>query len=118
MWNNARYLSVFHNTADNAHERRFMDLHREVLLWDKLSDKPPQVWRTPEVIMDPPVESALQRFEAAHLQRTGRPVGDIRAEIVARQKRLRETYFGEVEPQAARREPPRKHPKARYGDQP
>lgn len=111
------YLPVL--AEQNGHARRFIDLReREMVFFDRLGSEPPRVWRTPEVIMDPPVESALQRFEAAHLQRTGRPVGDIRSEIVARQKRLRETYFGEVEPQAARREPPRKHPKARYGDQP
>lgn len=103
----------------NEHVRRFMRLRqREMVFFDRLGSAPARVWRTPEVIMDPPVESIIQRFEAEHLQRTGRAVADIRAEIVARRKRLREAFFGDTEPVAARREPPRRHPRARFGDQP
>ena len=132
--NNARYLSVFHNTADNetlarlmfpvtgrviagynfhlgsfeylpvpaevnAHERRFMDLGaRQVVLWDKLGFDPPQVWITPEVIMDPPDHEELAAFEAAHLAHTGAPKAEILAEIVARQERIRALFEPEDKP--------------------
>ena len=132
--NNARYHSIFHNTADNetlarlmfpvtgrvvagynfhlgafeylpvpaevnALERRFMDLgFREVVLWDKLGFDPPQVWVTPDVIMDRPDHEALAAFEAEHLSRTGEPKTEILAEITARQERIRAMFFSEDRP--------------------
>jgi hypothetical protein len=123
--NNARYFSIFHNTADNEtlarllfpvtgrviagydwnqgrfeylpvpaevneHERRFMELgRRQVMLWDKLGGEPPQIWITPEVIMDAPNHRLLAEFEARHLARTGAPKQAILEEIDARQERVR-----------------------------
>jgi hypothetical protein len=139
--NNARYFSVFHNTADNetlarlmfpvtgrvvtgynwklgtfeylpvaaevnALERRFMELgKRQVVLWDKLSGQPPQVWRTPEVIMDEPDPWELAVFEAEHLAKTGAPKEEILAEINGRQARVRELFSKRERP--AKRVPDR-----------
>jgi hypothetical protein len=138
--NNARYFSIFHNTADNEllarlmfpvtgrviagynwnqgsleylpvpaevneHERRFMELgHRQVLLWDKLSGEPPQVWLTPEVLMDRPAPAVLAAFEAQHLAATGALKSAIRNEIQARQERVRALFR---EGQQPRRSMPR-----------
>lgn len=132
--NNARYYSVFHNTADaeilarlmfpvtgrvvagynwnmgayeylpvpaevNEHERRFMQLgYRQVVLWDKLSGEQPQLWLTPEVIMDEPYHGELRRFEIAHLRRTGLRKEAILQQITARQGRLRGLFEAEDRP--------------------
>lgn len=77
----------------NEHERRFMDLRkRQVVLWDKLGDEPPRIWRTPEVVMDQPDQARLAEFEAAHLERTGALVSDIRDEIDKRHERVRAVF--------------------------
>lgn len=69
--------------------RRFMNLRQREMIFDKLGGQPPQVWRTPDVLMDPPDEGIVQRFEADHLRRIGRPVAEIRAEIARRQEMVR-----------------------------
>ena len=82
------YLPV--PAEENEQERRFINLrHREMVFYDKLGNEPARVWRTPEVIMDEPDSVIVSRFEARHLEATGRPVSEIRAEIASRQKRLR-----------------------------
>ena len=69
-----------------------------MVLWDKLGGEPPQVWITPEVIMDPPDHEELAAFEADHLARTGAPKAEILAEIVARQERIRALFAPEDKP--------------------
>jgi hypothetical protein len=70
-----------------------MDLgKRQVVLWDKLDGQPPQVWRTPEVLMDAPDHRGLTAFEAEHLAKTGAPKEEILAEISARQTRVRDLF--------------------------
>jgi hypothetical protein len=82
------YLPVL--AEQDEHRRRFMNLRkREMVFCDKLSGQPPQIWRTPEVLMDKPDERIVQTFEAAHL----RPVEAIRAEIAQRQERVRSLFF-------------------------
>jgi hypothetical protein len=77
----------------NALERRFMELgKRQVVLWDKLSGQPPQVWRTPEVIMDEPDPWELAVFETEHLTKTGAPKEEILAEINTRQTQVRALF--------------------------
>jgi hypothetical protein len=86
------YLPI--QAEQDEHRRRLMSLQkRERIFYDKLGTEPPCIWRTPDVIMDPPDEEIVQTFEAAHLQRIGRPVDEIRAEAERRQKRLREDFF-------------------------
>ena len=89
-------------------ERRLMDLgHREVILWDKLTGSP-QFWLTPPVRIKPIEGARLDEFEAEHLRATGVPVTEIRAEITARQARVRELLAsGE----------PRQPPEARFGEE-
>jgi len=82
------YLPI--QAEQDEHIRRFMNLRqREMVFYDKLGSQPPQVWRTPDVLMDPPDERIVQRFEADHLRRIGRPVVEIRAEIARRQEMVR-----------------------------
>ena len=147
--NNARYYSVFHNTADNEtlarlmfpitgqvvtgynwhlgtceylpvaaevneHQRRFMELGpRQVVLWDKLSGEPPQVWITPEVIMGPPEPAATQRLEVAQLRRFGARKDAIRQEIAARQEWARGQFEAPERPPA--RTSDRTIPRMRFG---
>jgi len=74
---------------ENRNQRVFTDLgFREVVVWDKLKGSP-KTGRTPQVVMDPPEQRKLDLFEAQHLQLTGAPASSIRAEIVARQERVR-----------------------------
>jgi hypothetical protein len=89
----------------NEHERRFLSLGpRQVVLWDKLGGDDAQVWRTPEVIMDPPDYGVLRTFETAHLRRTGTPKAELLAEITARQERVRR-LFGAADRPTARAVP-------------
>jgi hypothetical protein len=91
--------------------RRFMNLRqREMVFYDKLGTEPPNVWRTPDVLMDRPDEVIVQAFEAAHLQSIGRPVADIRAEIAHRQAQAKAT-FGAGTPSRAR-----PHDKPSFGE--
>jgi len=83
----------------NEHERRFMRLgYRQVMLWDKMGGEPPNVWITPEVIMDPPDHPTLRRFEAAQLGRTGRSKEAILKQITTRQERVRALFEPEDRP--------------------
>jgi hypothetical protein len=85
----------------DEHMRRFMNLRqREMVFYDKLGGEPPRVWRTPEVLMDRPDEATVQAFETAHLQRIGRPVADIRAEIARRQAQVTATFSTGTPPKA------------------
>ena len=94
------YLPV--SAEENAHERRFMNLrHREMVFYDKLGNEPARVWRTPDVLVDEPESATINRFEAKHLEATGRPVSEIRDEIARRQKKVR-GLFGEKEDAGAR----------------
>jgi len=63
-----------------------------VVLWDKLGFEPPRIWRTPDVIMGPLDHRAIAALEDAHLRRTGAPKEAIRAEIAARQERVRALF--------------------------
>ncbi len=136
--NNARYFSIFHNTADNEalarlmfpitgraiagfdwlswavdylpvpaevneHERRFMNLGpREMVIWDKLGGTPPEVWRTPAVVMDTPDYDDLAAFEADHLKETGTTILSIHQEIQQRQERIRDLFEEESQRNAGR----------------
>jgi hypothetical protein len=74
----------------DEHERRFMSLgRREVMLYDKQKGAPARVWRTPEVAAGQAEQAQLDMFEAEHLQVTGSPAWEIRAEIRERQERMR-----------------------------
>ena len=102
------YLPV--TAEEDEHARRFMNLgYREVVLYDKLGDEPPRIWRTPEVIMDEPDPLRLSDFEAAHLKATGRPVSQIRDEIRRRQESVR-ALFAQKKPDE------RSLPRARFGE--
>jgi hypothetical protein len=81
------YLPVMAEKAE--HERRFQLLDkRQVILFDKLGDQPAKVYRTPEVNIPHIERSALDHFEAEHLQIIGRPAGEIMREINERQQRI------------------------------
>ena len=70
----------------DEHRRRFHSLRpREMIWFDKLSGRGPQVWRTPDVIMPPVDESAVSELENDQLAVTGAPITEIRAEIRDRQ---------------------------------
>jgi hypothetical protein len=103
------YLPV--PAEQDEHLRRFMNLRqREMVFYDKLGSEPPRVWRTPEVLMDRPDEATVQVFEAAHLQRIGKPVADIRAEIAGRQAQVTATFSTGTPPKA------RPHSKPSFGE--
>ena len=85
------YLPVA--AESDAYARRFQNLrHREMIFYDKLSDDPPQVWRTPQVVMDPVDPAKVQAFEGGHLRATGSPATAIREEIQRRQERVRALF--------------------------
>lgn len=79
---------------EEEHRWRFLRLrHREMVFYDKLGNEPPRVWRTPEVIMDPPDEEIVAAFEDAHLRRTGRPLAQMRAEVDERAAQVERAFF-------------------------
>ncbi|MHB1459175.1 MAG: type IV secretory system conjugative DNA transfer family protein, partial [Armatimonadota bacterium] len=85
------YQPVF--GEQNEHEWRFKNLrHREMIFYDQLGQEPPQVWRTPDVIMDPPDEARIQAFEARHLRATGRPIEAIRGEMRKRRGKVKALF--------------------------
>ncbi|MHB1355032.1 MAG: type IV secretory system conjugative DNA transfer family protein [Anaerolineae bacterium] len=99
----------------DEHVRRFMNLrHREMVFYDKMSTQPPQVWRTPDVLMDPPDEQIVRVFEDKHLRRSGKPVADIRDEIAHRQEQIRAMLA--VRPAAGTPPEPRRHGKPSFSE--
>jgi hypothetical protein len=99
------YLPV---PAELDEQRRlFMKLRsRQRIFWDKLGDEPPRIWRTPDVVMDPPDERIVQDFEADHLARIGRLISAISHEIERRKQQLEDTYFAPASQQQTAREEP------------
>lgn len=98
--------------------RRFMNLGmRQMIMYDKFDPEQTRIYKTPEVIMDKPVQAELDRFEAEQLRRTGRPASEIMKEIEDR----RAAIWGMLntapppQPQAAPPTPSRKIPKAQFG---
>ena len=82
----------------NENERRFTALgHRQMILWDRMKGTPPQVWQTPPLSIGQPEQGQLDMFEAAHMQLTGVPAAQIRAEIVDRQERIRQMFLSPSE---------------------
>jgi hypothetical protein len=95
----------------DEHRRRFMQLRkREMVFYDRLGQEPPQVWRTPDVLMDTPDDRTVQAFETAHLRRIGRPAVAIREEIARRQEQVRSSFFEGAPPKA------RPHDKPSFGE--
>jgi hypothetical protein len=95
----------------DEHRRRFMQLRkREMVFYDRLGQEPPQVWRTPDVLMDPPDDRTVQAFETEHLRRIGRPAVAIREEIARRQEQVRTSFFEDAPPKA------RPHDKPSFGE--
>ena len=74
----------------DEHIRRFHNLRPRQMIWfDRLSDRGPEIWRTPDVIMPPADQVTTEAFEQEHLARVGAPVSAIRSEIQERQERVR-----------------------------
>ena len=73
----------------DAQRRHFSQLRkREMVLYDSLEGRPRHC-NTPDVPLCEADQAGIDRLESAHLQVTGRPAAEIRAEASQRQAQLR-----------------------------